>query len=157
MIKMMFEYVFRSIKHKDFKYSLNEMNFSEIVITSILENNGKILLLRRSEKVKSFRLMWAGISGYLEQNEDLLSRALIEIKEETGINKNDLVLLKILDYKVVEIVKDRIIKIQPFYFYSKTRKISLDWEHCEIRWILKTEIGGYSVVPKLIEIIKECN
>ncbi|HEY6535953.1 MAG TPA: NUDIX domain-containing protein [Candidatus Nitrosocosmicus sp.] len=133
------------------------MNFSEIVITSILENNGKILLLRRSEKVKSFRLMWAGISGYLEQNEDLLSRALIEIKEETGINKNDLVLLKILDYKVVEIVKDRIIKIQPFYFYSKTRKISLDWEHCEIRWILKTEIGGYSVVPKLIEIIKECN
>ncbi|HXT83117.1 MAG TPA: NUDIX domain-containing protein [Verrucomicrobiae bacterium] len=146
-----------SIKHKDFKYSLNEMNFNEIVITSILENNGKILLLRRSEKVKSFRLMWAGISGYLEQNEDLLSRALIEIKEETGINKNDLVLMKILNYKVVEIVKNRIIKIQPFYFYSKTRNISLDWEHCEIRWILKTEIGGYNVVPKLIEIIKECN
>lgn len=133
------------------------MKYYEIVVTSILENNDKILLLRRSKKVKSFKLMWAGISGYLEENEDLLSRALIEIKEETGIDKNDLVLMKILNYKVVDTGKDKIIKIQPFYFYSKTREILIDWEHCEIRWILKTEVDRYKMVPKLTEIIKECN
>ena len=129
----------------------------KIVVTSILQNDDKILILRRSEKVKSFKFMWAGISGYLEKNEDLLSRALIEIKEETGINKNDLILMKILNYKVVEIGNNKTIKIYPFYFCSKTREISIDWEHCEIKWILKTQVDEYNMVPKLSEIIKECN
>ena len=132
------------------------MNQYEIVVTSILQNNGEILILRRSKKVKSFKLMWAGISGYLEKNEDLLSRALIEIKEETGINKNDLILMKILNYKIVEIGNNKTIKIYPFYFCSKTRQICIDWEHCEIRWVSRTKIDGYIMVPKLSEIIKEC-
>jgi 8-oxo-dGTP pyrophosphatase MutT (NUDIX family) len=101
--------------------------------------------------------MWAGISGYLEKNEDLLSRALIEIKEETGINKNDLILMKILNYKVMEIGNNKTIKIYPFYFYSKTRQISINWEHFEIRWILKAKVDEYDMVPKLSEIIKECD
>ncbi len=133
------------------------MSQYEIVVTSILQNDDKILILRRSEKVKRFKLMWAGISGYLEKNEDLLSRALIEIKEETGINKNDLILMKILNYKVVEIGNNKTIKIYPFYFYSKTRQISINWEHFESRWILKTKVDEYDMVPKLSEIIKECD
>jgi len=53
-----------------------------------------MLILKRSEKVKSFKHKWSGISGYFENDEDLLSRALIEIYEETKINNEDIILRK---------------------------------------------------------------
>jgi len=52
------------------------------IVTSFLFKDGKVLLLKRSNKVGSFRGKWAGISGYIE-NETSLEAALREIKEET--------------------------------------------------------------------------
>jgi len=48
------------------------------------------------------------------------------------------------------------ITIQPFYFSSKTKKILIDWEHSEYKSIEKFHIINYDVVPKLIEMCKEC-
>ena len=62
---------------------------------------------------------WAGVSGYMEPGEDLLSRALLEIYEETRIDKHDLILYTILDRISVHIRADTIFVIQPFYFLSK--------------------------------------
>ena len=114
-----------------------------IVVTSIIENKNRILILKRSERVKSFRHNWAGVSGYFEKNEDILSRALIEIYEETKINKRDLILKKILT-------------IQPFFFSSKTKNISLNWENSEFRWIKEDQIKNYDTVPKLTELLLDC-
>ena len=55
------------------------------VVTVFLEHDGKILLLRRSQRVRTMKTMWAGISGYIE-NEDPLMRALKEIEEEAGLS-----------------------------------------------------------------------
>ncbi len=66
-----------------------------IVVTAIIEYDNKILILKRSEKVKSFKFKWAGVSGFFEKNEDLLSRVLLEIYEEIKLNKEDLILKKI--------------------------------------------------------------
>jgi 8-oxo-dGTP diphosphatase len=127
-----------------------------IVVTSIIENNNKILILRRSEKVKSFKHKWAGVSGYFEKDEDLLSRALIEIFEETKIDNKDLMLRKIPQQIKIKMENGKAITIQPFYFSSKTKKIQIDWEHSEYKWIKKEHITNYDVVPKLTEICKEC-
>ena len=127
-----------------------------IVVTSIIENDNKILVLRRSEKVKSFKHKWAGVSGFFEKDEDLLSRALIEIYEETKIKKEDLILRKILKQITIKIEDEKIITIQPFYFLSKTKNISTDWEHSEYKWIKEDQLINYDTVPKLIEIISEC-
>ncbi len=127
-----------------------------IVVTSIIENDNKILILKRSEMVKSFKNKWGGISGYFEKNEDLLSRALIEIYEETKINKQDIILRKILEQKIIQIERDKVITIQPFYFLAKTKKISLNWEHTEYMWITKDQKNNYDIVPKLSEMLCEC-
>jgi 8-oxo-dGTP diphosphatase len=37
------------------------------VVTCFLESNGAILILRRSELVGSYQGRWAGVSGYIEQ------------------------------------------------------------------------------------------
>lgn len=127
-----------------------------IVVTSIIENGNKILILKRSEKVKSFKHKWAGISGYFEKDEDLLSRALIEIYEETKVKNEDLILRKILKQITIKIENEKVITIQPFYFLSKTKNISTDWEHSEYKWIKEDQLSNYDLVPKLIDIISEC-
>src|SRR4029079_1113698 len=106
-----------------------------MVVTSVLKNQNEVLVLRRSKEVKTMQEKWAGVSGYLEKNEDLLSRALTEIYEETRINKNGLILRKIFDRSNVQIHNELMIIIQPFCFVSSTRKVVIDWEHSDYYWI----------------------
>ncbi len=112
--------------------------------------------MRRSKKVKSFIQEWACISGYFEDNEDLLSRALTEIREETKILKEDLILRKIL-YPFDILLGNRVIlRIQPFYFLSRSRSIVLNWEHDSYEWISKDQINDYKFVPRLRDILRVC-
>jgi 8-oxo-dGTP pyrophosphatase MutT (NUDIX family) len=99
---------------------------------------------------------WAGISGYMEPGEDLLSRALIEIKEETKIDKHELILSDILEQISVQIKTDINFLIQPFYFLSTTQNVILNWEHTKYRWINAIEIDMYEFVPRFEEILKIC-
>ena len=64
------------------------------VVTVFLEHDRKILLLRRSQKASTMKGLWAGISGYIENN-DALTQALKEIEEETGLSNKKLNLLHV--------------------------------------------------------------
>ncbi len=127
-----------------------------MVVTSVLKNQDEVLVLRRSIKVKTMKEKWAGVSGYLEKNEDLLSRALAEIYEETGINKDELILRKIFSQINVQIHNELLIIIQPFGFVSNTRKVVLDWEHSDYAWINHMEMDNFDFVPRFKEIITRC-
>ena len=126
------------------------------VVTSILEYDTKILILKRSPFSKSMKNKWGGISGYLESNEDLLSRALTEIREETGISYEQVLLRKILDPITVIVETNRVLTIHPFHFISMENDVKLDWEHTEYQWINVTDLRIYDLVPKLEELIKHC-
>ena len=116
---------------------------TSMVVTSVLKNQNEVLVLRRSMKVKTMQEKWAGVSGYLEKNEDLLSRALIEIYEETRINKDELILRKIFNQFGVQIHNELMIIIQPFCFVSNTRNVVLDWEHSDYYWMNKKEMDNF--------------
>ena len=49
------------------------------IVTSFLTYNDKILILKRSEKVRSMKGLWSGISGIIENDEEPLSLSLIHI------------------------------------------------------------------------------
>jgi len=69
--------------------------FSTNIVTSFIKNNDKVLILKRSDKVKSMKCLWAGVSGIIEKNDTTpLDRAKTEILEETGINEEEIELLK---------------------------------------------------------------
>ncbi len=129
---------------------------SSMVVTSVLKNKNEILILRRSSQVKTMQGKWAGVSGYLEKNEDLLSRALTEICEETRIKKDKLILRKIFNRLNVQIYNEVMIIVQPFCFVSNTRKVLLDWEHSDYYWINHREIDKFDFVPRFKEIISKC-
>ena len=129
---------------------------TSLIVTSILRNGNEILILKRSPRTKTMQNLWAGISGYLEPSEDLLSRGLVEIYEETKINGKELILDKILNQISINIKPDLTLIIQPFYFLSSTRTILLNWEHIEFRWINSYDLDNYKFVPMLKEILKFC-
>lgn len=127
------------------------------VVTSFLKSGNRILILRRSDKVSTYRGRWAGISGFIEGNESPMERATQEIKEETGLKENDFELLKKgASFSFSD--EDEGIKIKwivhPFLFRSRTRKINIDREHFDSKWIRPEEISKYFTVPKLNESLK---
>jgi 8-oxo-dGTP pyrophosphatase MutT (NUDIX family) len=130
--------------------SLTERN----VVTCFLESNGKILILRRSEKVGSYQGRWAGVSGYIESTAG--EQALIEISEETGLSGDEIELVRKGEPLIVE-DKEMGIRwvVHPYLFYIKNReKIKIDWEHKEFRWIQPGEIDDYQTVPMLKEALQ---
>ena len=120
------------------------------IITVFLEHDKKILILKRSQKVKTMKTKWGGISGYIE-HEEPVKRALKEIAEETGLKNQNVTLLRIgKPLEAVESDKPEITWIvHPFLFSSSTDQIRIDWEHDEYRWIDPKEIENYETVPRL--------
>ena len=125
------------------------------IVTSFVKNDEKILLLKRSNEVKTMRGLWAGISGIIEKNEMPLSRAKIEIFEEVGIKEEKLELLK--EIKAIKIsspqYKNHEWNIFPFLFNAKNTEIKLNWENSEFQWIKPTDVVNYKTVPDLDKIL----
>ena len=130
--------------------------FSTDIVTSFIKNNDKVLILKRSDKVKSMKCLWAGVSGIIEKNDTTpLARAKIEIFEETGINEMEIELLKSIEQMKIEAAqyKNHEWNIFPFLFSTKNSKIKLNWENSEFKWIKPNEIKNYETVPELEKIL----
>ena len=125
------------------------------IVTSFIKDNKKILILKRSKKVKSMKGLWAGISGIIEKDEMPLERAKIEIFEEVGILENAIRLIK--STKEIRInspqYKNHEWEIFPFLFESKKPNVKLNWENSEFRWIEIEELKNYETVPSLEKIL----
>ncbi len=120
------------------------------VVTAFLRrDDGRVLLLRRSAEVRTFRGRWAGVSGYLE-SPTALEQARTEVREETGIPPSDLVLAA-----EGELVRARegnqIFVVHPFLFRVGAPEVRLDREHVEAEWVDAAEIARRQTVPKLVE------
>lgn len=124
------------------------------VVTCVLQRNTKILLLKRSDRVGTYKNKWACVSGYVEESEDVLNRAFQEIEEEAQLLRESITFKKKGDPLIFfDKIEGQTWRVFPFLFYVKTKKITLDWEHTEYAWIHLRDIGNYDTVPKLKETI----
>ena len=111
-------------------------------------HKGKILVVKRSQKVGTYRGRWSAISGYLELNP--LAQAYREIQEETGLHPDELHLIK--RGKPLVLLDDSVKtqwKIYAFCFSSETAKITIDWENTVYKWIRPDQIDSLLTVPGL--------
>ncbi len=125
----------------------------------LINNDGKLLILKRSNAVRTYRGLWGGVAGYIEENEEPYQTAIKEIREEVGLEKDKISLIKKLDpIEFTDSYNGKVNdwKIFPFLFkIEKKSKIIIDWEHLEYRWILPIEIEKYDTVPRLKEIVSK--
>ena len=125
------------------------------IITAFIINNNKILILKRSDKVRSMRGLWSGISGIIENNEIPIKRAKIEILEEVGIKKSKINLIKSIEkIKITSPqYENHEWEVFPFLFETKETEIKLNWENSEHKWINVNELKNYETVPSLDKIL----
>ena len=45
--------------------------YSTKIVTSFIKDDEKLLILKRSNKVKTMKGLWAGVSGIIENDEEL--------------------------------------------------------------------------------------
>jgi 8-oxo-dGTP pyrophosphatase MutT (NUDIX family) len=118
------------------------------VVTAFLRrDDGRVLLLRRSERVGSFQGRWAGVSGFLEDPTPI-AQAYREIAEETGIRGSELS-LEVEGAPVYARSGQEVYVVHPFLFRVGSAEVRLDWEHTDFDWVDPSEIRSRQTVPKL--------
>ncbi len=130
-----------------------ELRPTHVVTNFLLRTDGnepRILIVRRSQRVGSYNARWAGISGFIEPGVTPDDQAYTEIREETGLQRDQVRMLKrgsVIEHADASL--NRHWYIHPYLFEVLTPDaIKLDWEATEMRWIAPAELGNYETVPK---------
>lgn len=118
------------------------------------QDGDRILVLRRSQRVGTYRGRWAGVSGYLEAP-TALQQAYREIEEEAGLSAEDVRLLAEGESLTVtdESIDTRWTVHPSLFEVLRPQRFRLDWEHAEARWVRPEELDGMETVPGLVEAL----
>ena len=125
------------------------------IVTSFIKNKNKLLILKRSDKVRSMKGLWSGVSGIIEKGETPINRAKIEIFEEIGIIEDKITLVKAIEKIKISSpqYENHEWEVFSFLFETKKTEIKLNWENSEFRWINVNELENYETVPNLDKIL----
>lgn len=139
---------------------INYRNSKEApVINVVVKHKDKILLLKRSQKVNSYKGKWNTLGGYLDEVRPVREKVEEELREElciTSLKNTKISYGKPYRFLDRDIGKTWI--IHPVLVeFEKKPKIKLDWEHTDFRWILPDEIGQYNCVPNIEDIFQRLN
>ena len=129
------------------------------VLTCLLEHDGKILLLKRSNLVGTYRGLWGGVAGYVEELEDPYDTAIKEIQQEAGIALDSLELVRKgnpIEFSDTYDGKRYNWIVYPFLFHIQAKEfVRIDWEHEEYRWVHPSEVKKLDTVPGLGDVVRE--
>ena len=115
----------------------------------------ELLLVRRSERVRTYRGRWAGVSGYVEPGATPLEQAYVELREETRLVETDLALLRVgTPLPVHDAAAGLEWVVHPFLFLvTAPERIQTDWEAQDMRWVAPDEVARLETVPGLAEAL----
>jgi len=130
-----------------------------LVLTCFPAYANEILILKRSEKVGTYRGIWNAVAGYIDENKPLKEKIMEEISEELGIPINTIEEIKI--GKTYEFTDEEInrtwIVIPSLAMLQMKPEIKLDWEHTDCKWIKPEKMCDFSLVPMLEKSFKNIN
>ena len=123
------------------------------VLICFVKYEKKLLLLQRSDKVKTYHGRWNTVAGYIDEDKPLLEKAKEELFEELGLDLELIINAK--EGKPYQFTDDNI-KITwiifPILVELKTKpEIELDWEHTQYRWVNPERLPDYNTIPNLIK------
>ncbi|MAH22105.1 MAG: hypothetical protein CMO12_04780 [Thaumarchaeota archaeon] len=117
-------------------------------VSSVIVRGDKILLLHRSQKVRTNQGKWSVVSGELEQGQTVIATALNEIREETKLQEAQVNLLRTGDGIIVKPKPDSETLVHLLLFESSSWAVTINWEHDESRWVSLAELEDFDLVPE---------
>ena len=143
------------------RFSDKRINYSNsnkaLVLNCFVKFKGKILLLKRSNKVHAYKEMWNSIGGFIDEDKSLNKKVLEELEEEINISKENIkkiIYTKPYEFYDKDINKKWIICPVLVELYKKP-KIILNWEHTESKWIKPEQLKDFNIVPKLDKVLNK--
>ncbi|MDE1857333.1 MAG: NUDIX domain-containing protein [Candidatus Micrarchaeota archaeon] len=119
------------------------------IVNVVVMRKGRILLMKRSNRVGTYRGKWHSVAGYLDEPVPVRQKMLEELREEIGIGPRHVESLRLG---------------KPYSFYDrelgkrwitclgradiKTDRITPDWESVDYRWVYPGQLKGFDLVPK---------
>jgi 8-oxo-dGTP pyrophosphatase MutT (NUDIX family) len=117
------------------------------VVVCFLTRGGRICLFKRSDRVDSLPGKWHTVSGYLPSGSDPLGHALRELREETGLQGQQVQLVAAGQAVTIGAPWRQLRwRIHPFAFEVQEGEPTLNWEHVDKAWVRPDEMRAYDCV-----------
>lgn len=94
----------------------------------------KFLLLKRSSKNSLLPNIWQMITGIVEKNEKVLDTVLRELKEETGLIANEVIVIPRINTFFLH-NNDEICLSPVLLVFTEENKVVISDEHSEYKWV----------------------
>jgi 8-oxo-dGTP pyrophosphatase MutT (NUDIX family) len=115
----------------------------------------ELLLAQRSQRVRTYRGAWGGISGYLEPGVTPLEQAYTELREEAGLARDDVELLRVgeqIPFRDEALAQNWV--VHPFLFrLLRPDAVRSDWEADRFEWYPPESVTTLPTVPRLAEAL----
>ncbi len=120
-------------------------------VLAFLEYNGKLLIVKRSNKVATYKGLWSVIAGYMDEIVSPKRKILQEIREETGLLSKDIRSIRLAKPFIYKDKKGGfLIIMQPAHVILKrVPRIRMDWENTSAKWVDKASIWNFNLVPNV--------
>ena len=130
--------------------SLTRQRFTVIPRTLVfIRRDAYVLLLRGSSQKRIWANKYNGIGGHVEHDEDVYSAALREIREETGLDVENLRLVGLIN-----IDGDQPTGIMLFVFTAQSRSGDpIPTEEGTLEWIARDQLAQIDLVEDLPTIL----
>ena len=123
------------------------------VLDCMVVFEGKMLLLKRGDKVGWLKNRWHTIAGFLDEEKSLRAKALSELYEETGINEGAVKSVRCAPpFRNTDEHKSWIV-YSVFIELSFKPSVTLDWENTEYEWIDPKDAHRYDVIASVEKMI----
>lgn len=117
------------------------------VVTCVLRHRDRVLLLKRSDAVGSYRGRWGMVAGHAEGRPD--DQAWVEIAEETGLADYCTLVRAGTPFDVTDEDRGTRWTVHPYLFDCDAPDVQPDEESTEWEWVSPPEILERDTVPDL--------
>ncbi len=139
--------------------SITKVDYTNIhwapIIHCIIKYNDKILLIQRAETL-DYPFYWSGVSGFLDDQKSLQSKAKEELREEVGVTFKQIKSMHMgeIFHKKTSAFKKTWI-VHPILVELYSNKIQLNPQECHnFRWVQLININKFRLLPGCKETIK---
>ncbi len=132
-------------------YDFEKAKILPVIVCPTFYNN-RLLIAKRSDKVSIGQGKWSVLTGHLDRAVPIREIILEELKEEFGIDEEEVEIIKEKEVIEFQMPKSDVKLIALFVevYLGRESKIVLDWEHTEYKWITQEEMSNYEFMPQLI-------
>lgn len=126
------------------------------VINCVVQHGKKFLIVKRNSAMRLYPGCWNGIAGFLDDQKTLEEKVKEELQEEIGIKARDILSIALGEIFNLDDPKYRKIWIvHPVLVNVKNKKIKLNWEASEYRWIKREEIKKFNTTPNFKKVLEK--